>query len=375
MSEMTGRERLLRAFHQQPTDCIPVAPFIHVNYVKEFFGSHDVDWVEKTPEVYRHFGFDVIHRNCTPTYPAYGPAGPGWDVELSTQEADRNSITTTRMHTTRGDLRCVEALNWVYEFDAESAPMEYPVKSEADFDLFVRYQPPIGEIDTSGIRRARAIVGDAGIVAPWMQGAFNLLAIYYRKLDDLLMDALTNPGFYAGMLEYFLARYKPYVQQMIDAGVDVLSYAGNIANAKLVGPDFYQKYIWPHEKELIAFIQNQGVVVLYHNCGYARNLLPLYPSLGLGAYESLTPPPYGDTILEHAVRTFGAGTTLSGNIDQITLLRQGAKDEIDGAVKGVLDTVRRRCPFILATTDYFNENTPHDSIHWLSEAGRRYGTL
>ena len=56
MSDMTGRERLLNAFFQQPVDRIPVAPFIHVNYVKEFYGDHDVDWVEKTPEVYRHFG-------------------------------------------------------------------------------------------------------------------------------------------------------------------------------------------------------------------------------------------------------------------------------------------------------------------------------
>jgi hypothetical protein len=50
----------------QTVDRIPVSPFIHVNYVKEFFGTHDVDWVARTPEVYRHFGFDVMHRNCTP---------------------------------------------------------------------------------------------------------------------------------------------------------------------------------------------------------------------------------------------------------------------------------------------------------------------
>ena len=31
--------------------------------------------------------------------------------------------------------------------------------------------------------------------------------------------------------------------------------------------------------------------------------------------------------------------------------------------------------FILATTDYFNENTPHESIHALAEAGRRHGRL
>ena len=115
--------------------------------------------------------------------------------------------------------------------------------------------------------------------------------------------------------------------------------------------------------------------MLYHNCGYARSLLPLYPGLGMRAYESLTPPPYGDTVLAEAVRAFGQGTTLLGGIDQLDLLRTGTAREIEATVKSVLDTVRGRCHFILGTTDYFNENTPEDGIRALAEAGHRYGKL
>jgi hypothetical protein len=375
MSELSGRERLLRLFDHQPADRIPVSPFIHVNYVKEFFSSHDVDYVAKTPDVYRHFGFDIIHRNCTPVPDILGPDGPQWQVVTSVVEAGRNSVTTTVVHTPAGELRCIEAVNWVYEYDAEAALTEYPIKSEADFELFVRYQPAYPAIDCSDIARARAAVGEEGIVAPWIQGAFNLLAFYYRKLDDLLVDAVVNPDFYARMMNHFLQRYMCHVQQMIDAGADVLSYAGNIANGKLVSPSFFKRYIWPYEKRFIEFIQSQGVRVLYHNCGYARNLLPAYPSLEMAAYESLTPPPYGDTVLDAAVKIFGDKTTLSGNIDQITLLRQGTPADIEDAVRQALHTVRGRCPFILATTDYFNENTPHDNIHALAEAGHKYGGL
>ena len=99
----------------------------------------------------------------------------------------------------------------------------------------------------------------------------------------------------------------------------------------------------------------------------------MYPSLGLRAYESLTPLPYGDTVLAEAVETFGRSTTLVGNIDQIDLLRKGTTVEIEARVKDVLNTVRGRGSFILATTDYFNENTPHDNIHALADAGHRYG--
>lgn len=375
MAKLTPRERLLRVFHQQPVDRIPVAPFIHVNYVKEFFGSHDVDWVEKTPEVYRHFGFDIIHRNCTPAYDPFGPSAANWQIEVTRRQEGRDETTITLIHTPEGTLRCVEALRWTYEFDAENAVIEPPIKTERDLELFIRYQPPPDRTDTSEIQRAKAILGDEGIIAPWIQGAFNLLAFYYRKLDDLLMDAMLRPDFYARMMNHFLERYMPHVQRMIEAGADVLSYAGNIANGKLVSPAFFKAHIWPYEKRFIDFIRARGGVVLYHNCGYARNLIPLYPSLGMQAYESLTPPPYGDTILTEAVEVFGAGVTLSGNIDQLDLLRKGTIHDIEAGVKQVLDTVRGRCHFILATTDYFNENTPHDHIHALAEAGHKYGRL
>jgi hypothetical protein len=370
---MTTRELLLRVLNQQDMERIPVSPFIHVNYVKEFFNDHDVDWVTKTPDVYRHFGFDIMHRNCTPAYDFLGPQGPDWELESITEKDGRDETTTTLIHTPDGDLRCVEKTRWIYEYDAEVSVVEYPVKTEHDLELFMRYQPPPGIADTNDIPKALQAVGQEGVVAPWIQGAFNLTAFYYRKLDDLLLDAMLNTAFYARTMDYFLTRYMVFIQQMIAAGPDVISYGGNIANSKIIGPDFYKNYIASFEKRLIDFIQGQEVIVLYHNCGYASKLLPLYPELGMKAYESLTPPPHGDTFLDQALDSFGKDTTLLGNIDQIDLLRTGDWQEIEAEVKRVLETVRGRAHFILATTDYFNDNTPHENIHALAEAGHKYG--
>jgi uroporphyrinogen-III decarboxylase len=262
----------------------------------------------------------------------------------------------------------------VYEYDAEVSATRYPIQTEEDLDLFVQHQPPPAEADTSDIGRALEAVGDGGIVAPWIQGAFNLVAYYYRRIDDLLVDALQSPEFYDRLMRYCLERYKVFVKQLIDAGVDVLSYGGNIANGKMVGAEFFRRYVLPYERDLVAFIQGHGVPVLYHNCGYARGLMPVYPELGAAAYESLAPRPYGDTDLDEAVETLGPVTTLAGGIDQLDLLRKGDDDDIRAAVREVMDVVRDRCPFILGTTDYFNENTPEAKIRTLSEAGRLYGT-
>lgn len=375
MSGSTPRELLLRVFRQEEVDRIPVSPFIHVNHVKECLGGHDVDWVARTPEVYARYGFDLIHRNCSLAYDAYGPDAGQWQVSAQRSEQGRDVTTRFLIRTPAGELGCREELRWVYEYDAEASLVEFPIKGREDFERFRAFQPPAAAVDVTDIRRAKAAAGDQGVIAPWIQGAFNLLAIYYRKVDDLLVDALLDPGFYHAMMRFFLDRYKGFVQQLIAAGVDVLSAGGNVGNGKMVGPDFYRTFIWPYEKELIDFIQGQGVAVLYHNCGYARSLLALYPGLGLRAYESLTPPPYGDTVLAEAVRAFGRGTTLLGGIDQLDLLRTGEAHEIQTAIRHVLDTVRGRCHFILGTTDYFNENTPADKIRLLADAGHKYGKL
>ena len=375
MSKMTGREVLLRVLRRQPADRIPVSPFIHVNYVREYFGANDVDYVARTPEVYRHFGFDIMHRNCSIAYNAYGQPAHDWDVTILCEADSRDLTNATIIRTPAGELHSTDAVRCVYEYDAETSTTDYPIKTEADLDVLMRYQPPVGEVDCTDIRRGREAVGEEGIVAPWIQGAFNLVTFYYRKVDDLLVDALERPVFYDRLMRYCIERYETWIGQVLDARPDVLCAGGNVANAKMVGPAFFQKYIWPYEKQLIDFVQERGVIYLYHNCGYARKLLPLYPSLGMGAYESLTPPPYGNTPLEEALTVFGTNTALLGNIDQIDLLRKGTPEQIADQVENVMNTVRGRSHFILATTDYFNENTPNDNIHALGDAGRRYGYL
>jgi uroporphyrinogen decarboxylase len=370
---MTGRERLLRSLNQQPVDRMPVSPFIHVNFVREFFKDRDLDPIEPTIEVYRHFGFDLMHRNCSVEYDHLTEVQtPQWTASVDKAREGRDETVTTVVKTPEGEIRRVRATRWTCEYDAESAIVEFPIKTPQDLALCKKYMPPVGRLDTSPLCRAKKLVGDTGIIAPWIQGVFNEVSFWYRKLDDLIMDALLQPDFYQDLMTFCLDRVLRLVEQYIAADVDVLSAGGNIANGKLVGREFFAQHIAPYERQLIEFIQERGKVLLYHNCGYARRLLTIYPSLGMKAYESLTPPPFGDTPIAEAFSRFDpAKTTLLGNIDQIDLLRKGSRAEIKGAVEGTLRAAQAwKGSFILATTDYFNEDTPHDNIHAFADAAR-----
>jgi len=355
---------------------MPVSPFIHINFVREFFHDRDLDPIEPTIEVYRHFGFDLMHRNCSVEYDHLTEVQtPQWKASISKDREGRDETVTTVVKTPEGDIRRVRATRWTCEYDAECALVEFPIKTQQDLTLCKKYMPPVGRLDTFPIRRAQELVGDKGIIAPWIQGVFNEVSLGYRRLDDLILDAVLQPGFYHDLVTFCLERALCLVEQYLAAGVEVLSAGGNIANGKLVGPEFFAQHVAPYECQLINFIQQRGKVLLYHNCGYARPLLPIYPRLGMKAYESLTPPPFGDTPIAEAFSHFDpAKTTLLGNIDQIDLLRNGSQAKIKGAVKETLRAAQAwKGNFILATTDYFNENTPYDNIHAFSEAAREGG--
>jgi uroporphyrinogen-III decarboxylase len=339
-----------------------------MNFVKAFFQDHEIDLIQGTVDVYQHFGFDLIHRNAFCAYDHIGPSSPGWEIERRVETEGRDSTTQTTVRTPKGELTETHRLVWTSEYDAEASPVDYLIKSERDFDLLVEFQPPEQTIDVTPIHEAKRVVGNRGVIAPWIQGAFNHVAYFYRSIDDLLMDAMMNPAFYHRMMQYFFDRNRQVASQYIDAGVDLLSYGANIASGKMVGADFYREFVMPYEKQLIDFIQDRQVHVLHHNCGYASKLYPLYREIGMSVHESLTAPPYGDTVLEQAFEAIGPNVILHGGIDQIQFLMKATPGQVRDNVRQTLERTADRPNFMLGTSDYLREDTPHANVAAIAEA-------
>lgn len=371
---MNSRERLLRVLEREKVDRMPVSPFIYENFVREFFKDNNADIISGTVEVYDYFGFDIMHRNCSidDAFSERINDSANWRVRETTEDNGNERFITTTITTPERQLKQVVKQERVYEYLMVQANMEHYIKCREDFDQFIKYQPPVPTYDCSAIKRAKALVGDKGITAPWASGAFNIVT-HMRRLDEIIMDAYIDPDFYNGMMTYFGERTLKGMKQFKDAGADILTYGGNIGNASLVGPNFFREFVLEYEKRIVKEIQDYGLPVLYHNCGDAASLLAMYNEVGFRAYESLTPPPYGDTDLDKALDILDKDMVLLGNIDQIDLLRKGSKDDIEQTVWILAEKAKTRGNFILATTDYFNENTPFENIKAFAEAGLKYG--
>ena len=143
-----------------------MAPFLHVNFIKEHRRDNAIDPVVETIAVCEEFGFDLIHRNCTPAYDDFTIEGPDWKPRVTETGDALKTLTTVTVNTPGGQLRRVMQSSRLYEYESSCFVTEPPIKSPADLDLCMRYQPPVPAIDAAEITPARRLVGDKGIVAP-----------------------------------------------------------------------------------------------------------------------------------------------------------------------------------------------------------------
>jgi uroporphyrinogen decarboxylase len=372
---MTSRQLLFDTFDGKKTERIPVAPFIFQNVVCEYHPEGVTDMVKATVDLYKHFGFDILMRS-------YVMGGyldetcfscDSWKVEKTTvPQADGGWDETIIIQTPERQLRQKKSFRKVTANEVVDAIREYFIKTPEDFEQFEKYQPAYPQFDCSQLTYARELVGDDGLCGTWIQGAFNMAGMY-RNLEDLLADPYEDEEFYARLMEYFTQRIISLIPQLVQAGCDFLSMGGNMASGSTAGPAFFESFIMPYENRVIDAIHAAGARCIYHNCGDAKQLLPVYAQMPIDMYETLTHAPYGDTVLEDALQLLPKRMVLSGNLDQISFLKDATPDEVRDEVKRVVDTVKDRGNFILAASDYFSEGTPEENLFAFAQAAKEFG--
>jgi len=380
---MTSRERLLRTFRREETDRAPIAPFLYYNNVYEMFGykpsvekffdPDDFDPIQKFIEYCQYFGFDALHTLGS-VWDAYTIDKPGqdWDVKVSFEGDEDGGRQVTAIRTPGGELRQIKDYRRSSTYLVVSAIQDYLIKTKQDFEILVRYAPPLDAINCGLVRRARSTIEENGLVVAQTHGAFNVLN-QFRKLDDLLIDPLVDEGFYRSMMDYFLGWLLKQAIKIVQAGADVVEFTGNTATS-MVGPRFFQQYVLEYENRLARAIHEAGAFSIYHNCGDAARIMHLYNEMDIDVWGYLTPPPYGDVDLDEALRVVRPDMVLRGNIDQVEFMMKATPDEVRNRVREVLLKVRTRGNWILSTTDFFFDGTPYQNIQAFTEAGREFGS-
>jgi uroporphyrinogen-III decarboxylase len=300
--------------------------------------------------------------------------GPGWKPETKEEVSGDTKKIITTVETPKGSLRRVLGVTQISKWEEETALIEYPVKTDKDYDLITEFMPPVPKHDTKSIEKAAKLIGDKGITSPSFHGPFNVLGYCYQPLDHLLMLPILNPELFHRMMQFFTDRILQYVQQMAESSSDIFDIGANMANSVVVSSDFLVEHILPYENRIADFALERGIPSLYHNCGYAANHLDVYDQLHHKLWGYMAPIPHGDTVLEDAIEKLPRDMILWGHVDQIDFLRKSTPSEIRERVKYICETIKPRGNYILGTTDYLEIETPPENIKALVEAGREFGS-
>lgn len=142
-----------------------------------------------------------------------------------------------------------------------------------------------------------------------------------RGINALMLDFYDDPGFVRDLFAFVVEMELGFARAQIEAGADIIGLGD--AAASLIGPQFYQEFVWPGEKQLVDAIHELGAGVRLHICGNTTRILAGMGRLGCDIIDI-------DFLADIGLarREMGPEPALLGNIDPVRALRDGTPESI-----------------------------------------------
>lgn len=297
---MKSRERVLAFLEGKPVDRLPLMPVVmmfcadqigvkYVEYVKDYRVLAEAQI--RTAET---FDFDIVANLSDPAREAsdcgahieYYDDQPAAIVESDALLADKTTLADLKIPDPHGGGRMHSAVN--------------------------------------SLELMKQRVGSEKIVMGWVEGPC-AEAADLRGINTLMLDLYDDPAFVRDLFEFVIEMALRYGRAQVDAGADIIGIGD--AAASLIGPKFYEDFVWPYEKKLVDGLHAMGAVVRLHICGNTSRIVDGMGRLGceIVDLDYFTP-------VDAARAAMGPIPILLGNIDPVAALRDSTPEAITAAI-------------------------------------------
>lgn len=297
---MTSRERVLAHLAGRPVDRLPLMP-ITMMFACAQVGARYRDYctdyrvlVEGQIRTAEAFGFDYVNTMSDPAREAadcgaaveYFDNQPVAIIEDQALLADKTKLASLKIPDPLGGGR-----------------MHNGIKALA------LYQERVGKDK---------------IIEGWIEGPI-AEAADLRGINTLMTDFFDDPVFVRDLFAFIVEMELRFAGAQIKAGADIIGVGD--AAASLVGPQIYNEFVWPYEKQLVDGIHALGGRVRLHICGNTRRILEGLGKLGceIVDLDSLAP-------IEAARQKMGPDAVLLGNLNPVAVLRNGDPAGVTAAI-------------------------------------------
>jgi len=298
---MTSKERVFAHLGGQPVDRLPLMPItmmfaadqIGVSY-REYCTNFRV-LAEGQINTAEKFGFDYVNTMSDPAREAvdcgatveYFENQPVALIEDKALLADKNTLAKLKIPDPLGGGR-----------------MHNGIKA---------------------VSLLRECVGKEKIVEGWIEGPM-AEAADLRGINTVMLDFYDDPAFVRDLFAYVIEMELRFAREQIKAGADIIGIGD--AAASLIGPQFYNEFVWPFEKKLVDGVHAMGAKTRLHICGNTR---PLWEGMGrLGC--AIVDLDYPASMAE-ARQKMGPGQVLLGNMNPVQCLRNGEPERVTEVLK------------------------------------------
>jgi MtaA/CmuA family methyltransferase len=335
---MTSRERVLAHLAGQPVDHLPLMP-ITMMFACDQIGATYRDYctdyrvlVEGQIRTAEKFGFDYVN---TMSDPAREAADCGATVEYF----DRQPVAIVEDEALLADKSTL-------------AKLKIP-------------DPLGGGRMHNGIKALALYKEKAGkdkIIEGWVEGPI-AEAADLRGINTVMTDFFDDPAFVRDVFEFVVELELWFAREQVKAGADLIGIGD--AAASLVGPQIYEEFVLPYEKKLVDGIHACGGRTRLHICGNTRRILNGMGRLGchIVDLDSLSP-------LSEARQQMGASQVLLGNVNPVTVLRNGNPETVTNAIADCHRQAGAR--YIVGAGCEVPRDTPPENLRALCEYAKSH---
>ena len=212
-----------------------------------------------------------------------------------------------------------------------------------------------------GLELMKSRVGDEKVLMGWVEGPC-AEAADLRGINTLMLDFYDDPAFVRDLFEFVIEMELRYAQAQIEAGADLIGIGD--AAASLIGPKFYEEFVWPYEKKLVDGLHEMGTRVRLHICGNTNRILDGMGRLGCEIVDL----DYFTSVAD-ARRTMGPNPALLGNINPVAVVRNSSPAAITAALSQCHREAGAR--FIVGAGCEIPRDTPRENMQALVDYARQ----
>lgn len=328
---MNGRERILATLENGQRDRIALMP-ITMTFASRQIGSPYRDYVtdyrvlvEAQLRTAEKFGFDFVSCISDPTREAHDCGAPVefWDDAPPTID-DNNTL-----------LQNKAILSTLKIPDVYAGRMGDRVRA---------------------VQLFKEKIGHQLFVEGWIEGPV-AEAADLRGLNILMFDFFDDENFVRDVLAFSLQMGIEFARAQVEAGADIIGVGD--AAASLLGPEIYEEFVWPYEKQLVDNIHQMGAKVRLHICGNIAPLLPKIAELGCDIVDVDYLVPMQQACEEMPQQV------LLGNLDPVRELRNGTPQSVRAALELCHQAAGEK--YIIGGGCEIPRDTPEENVRALFE--------